>query len=72
MAGRLEGKPKHRAVFQFGHGNTVVCLLMILGVFAEDEALTADNYEMMDNRKFKLGIMAPMSGNVALVLYKCS
>ena len=71
MAGKMKGGQKHKVVVQVGHANTEVYLLMVLGVFTGDEKLTADNYEVMKNREFKLGIMSPMSGNVVLVLHKC-
>ena len=72
MAGKTPGSNSRKIVARFGHGNTVLPALYKLGLFLDKAPLLATNYEQMRDREFKVGKIAPMSGNFAFVLYKCS
>ena len=63
---------QYKVIARFAHGETLVPLLGKLGLFVDTKHLEGDNYDEMKNRKFKFGKLAPLSGNVAFVLYKCS
>ena len=56
---------------RFAHSAGVIGLLTTLGLFKDSVHLRADNYRDQTNRKFKMSDLVPMSGNIALVLYKC-
>ena len=60
-----------KAIFRFGHGETVISPLNKLGLFLERVPFTADNYKRLRDRVYRTGMIAPMGGNIAFVLYKC-
>ena len=60
-----------KLIARIGHVRTIGWPLTKLGLFLDKIPLKADNYESMRNRGFKIGKVAPMSGNFAFVLYKC-
>ena len=72
MTGKITGKPKRKVIGRFGHASTIFAPIHKLGLFIDKVPLQADNYEQMRDREFRFGNIAPMSGNIAFVLYKCS
>lgn len=62
------GKP--HGVFQFAHTGTVLPLLTLLGLYKDDKPLRADNFDEQANRTFRPSHIAPMSANIAFVLYE--
>ncbi|XP_013406197.1 multiple inositol polyphosphate phosphatase 1 [Lingula anatina] len=64
-----EGHPK--AVFQFGHAETIFPLFCLLGLFKDEVPLRADNFRVHRNRKFRSSVISPFAGNIAFVLYHC-
>ena len=72
MSGKTKRDGKRKFIGRFGHGGTILAPAYILGLFIDSVPLRADNYEQMRDRKFKFGNIAPMSGSIAFVLYRCS
>ncbi|KAG8435543.1 hypothetical protein GDO86_013469 [Hymenochirus boettgeri] len=58
-------------VMQFGHAETLLPLLALLGLFKDEKPLTADNFSMQSNRKFRSGQIVPYASNLVFVLYHC-
>ena len=64
-----------RGVFYFGHAETVVPVLAVLGLFRDRQPLRADMFDdrsLADARKFRTSAFAPFSVNVAFVLHDCA
>lgn len=61
-----------KTIFHFSHAETIIPLLCLMGLFKDAEPLLANNYEEHKNRLFKTAIIAPFSGNVAVVLFSCT
>nr|XP_006821711.1 PREDICTED: multiple inositol polyphosphate phosphatase 1-like [Saccoglossus kowalevskii] len=60
-------------VFRFGHAETFLPLLSILGLYKdEDNILRYDNYHSNRNRTFRTSKLSPFAGNIAFVLYSCT
>uniref|UniRef100_H2ZCE5 Multiple inositol polyphosphate phosphatase 1 n=1 Tax=Ciona savignyi TaxID=51511 RepID=H2ZCE5_CIOSA len=58
-------------VLRFGHAETLIPLLCLLGLYQDDVRLTAHNFPRhRHSRKFRTGTFSPFAGNVAIVLYK--
>ena len=60
-----------KAIFRFGHTETMLPLLSLLGLFKDHESLRADNYYMQQGRLFRTSQIAPFSTNIFFVLYAC-
>lgn len=54
---------------RFGHAETLIPLVSILGFFNETGKLHANNYHEKIDRKFRTAKIGPFSGNLAIVLY---
>lgn len=65
-------RTKKKAVFYFGHTETVIPMLSILGLFNDTEQLMADNYDRHRLRQFRTSRLSPFASNVAFVLSDCS
>ena len=65
-------KSTFRGVFRFTSSGTLVSLLTILGLFKDSVPLRADNYIQQNKRQFMISNIAPMSANIAFVLYACN
>ena len=61
-----------KAVFRFGHSETLLPLLSLLGLFKDHESLRADNYHTQQDRLFRTSLIAPFSSNIFFVLYACN
>nr|XP_002738932.1 PREDICTED: multiple inositol polyphosphate phosphatase 1-like [Saccoglossus kowalevskii] len=60
-------------VFRFGHAETLIPLLSILGLYKDEEIiLKYDNYHSNWNRTFRASKLSPFAGNIAFVLYSCT
>ena len=56
----------------FGHAETVLPLLTLLGLFQDDVQLGSDNYLYHKNtRRFRTSFITPFATNLALVAYNC-
>ncbi|XP_072335053.1 multiple inositol polyphosphate phosphatase 1b isoform X3 [Scyliorhinus torazame] len=62
----------HTAVLRFGHAETLLPVLTLMGYFKDDRPLLASNFEQQKHRKFKSGRISPFAANLLLVLYRCN
>ncbi|XP_041066297.1 multiple inositol polyphosphate phosphatase 1b [Carcharodon carcharias] len=62
----------HTAVLRFGHAETLLPVLTLMGYFKDDYPLLANNFEEQKNRKFRSGRISPFAANLILVLYQCN
>ncbi|XP_051883820.1 multiple inositol polyphosphate phosphatase 1b isoform X2 [Pristis pectinata] len=62
----------HTAVLRFGHAETLLPVLTLMGYFKDDHPLLANNFEEQKNRKFRSGQISPFAANLILVLYQCN
>ncbi|XP_069812379.1 multiple inositol polyphosphate phosphatase 1-like [Dendropsophus ebraccatus] len=58
-------------VMQFGHAETLLPLLALMGLFKDEKPLTADNFSTHLNQKFRSGRIVPYASNLVFVLYHC-
>ncbi|GAB1302326.1 Multiple inositol polyphosphate phosphatase 1 [Apodemus speciosus] len=58
-------------ILQFGHAETLLPLLSLMGYFKDKEPLTAYNFEEQVHRKFRSGRIVPYASNLIFVLYHC-
>jgi len=64
-----------RGVFYFGHAESFIPVLDVLGLFHDQEPLRADMFDspsLADARKFRTSTFAPFSANLAFVLHDCA
>uniref|UniRef100_A0A8C4NAN4 Multiple inositol polyphosphate phosphatase 1 n=1 Tax=Eptatretus burgeri TaxID=7764 RepID=A0A8C4NAN4_EPTBU len=59
------------AVLYFGHAETLIPLLSLLGLFRSQSDLTAANFTSQRHRLFRTSSFCPYSANLLLVLYSC-
>lgn len=55
----------------FTHSGTLLKLLAHLGLYKDENYLTANNFLLMSNRKYRTSKIDSFGTNVALILYKC-
>lgn len=56
----------------FGHAETVLPLLSLIGLFQDEVPLRSDNYlHHKDTRKFRTSFVTPFTTNLAFVAYTC-
>ena len=60
-----------KGAFYFGHTETMVPLVSLLGLFNYSEPLRHDNYHRHTSRQFRTSHVSPFSTNLAFVLHKC-
>ena len=60
-----------KAIFHFSHAETIIPLVCLMGLFKDNEALLANNYQKQKDRQFRTANFAPFSGNIAFVLFSC-
>lgn len=58
-------------ILQFGHAETLLPLLSLMGYFKDKEPLTAYNFEEQVHREFRSGHIVPYASNLIFVLYHC-
>ncbi|KAM9618168.1 multiple inositol polyphosphate phosphatase 1 isoform 2-T2 [Trichechus inunguis] len=58
-------------ILQFGHAETLLPLLSLMGYFKDREPLTAYNYKEQMHRKFRSGHIVPYASNLIFLLYHC-
>lgn len=56
---------------QVGHGETLLPLLTLLGLFKDIKPLTSDNFAEQAARAFRSGYIVPYAGNLVMVLHSC-
>jgi len=68
----VDNKSYTKALFQFGHSETVLSLVTLLGLYKDSFALKSSNYASQGvNRVFRTTQISPFATNVGMVLYKC-
>ncbi|KAM3912538.1 multiple inositol polyphosphate phosphatase 1 [Leptodactylus fuscus] len=58
-------------VMHFGHAETLLPLLALMGLFKDEKPLTADNFSMHLEQRFRSGRIVPYASNLVFVLYHC-
>lgn len=58
-------------VMQFGHAETLLPLLALMGLFKDEKPLTADSFCSQSEQKFRSGRIVPYASNLVFVLYHC-
>ncbi|XP_056386015.1 multiple inositol polyphosphate phosphatase 1 isoform X2 [Hyla sarda] len=58
-------------VMQFGHAETLLPLLALMGLFKDEKPLMADNFSTHLDQKFRSGRIVPYASNLVFVLYHC-
>ncbi|KAG7280072.1 hypothetical protein CRUP_018028 [Coryphaenoides rupestris] len=59
------------ATIQVGHGETLLPLLSLLGLYKDPAPPTADNYAQQHGRSFRTSGIVPYAANMLFVLYDC-
>nr|XP_023025072.1 multiple inositol polyphosphate phosphatase 1 [Leptinotarsa decemlineata] len=60
-----------RVTVYFSHSGTILKMLAHLGLYKDEEVLTAKNYEHMSGRKWRTSLIDSFGSNIAFVLYGC-
>uniref|UniRef100_A0A1B0CIG4 Multiple inositol polyphosphate phosphatase 1 n=1 Tax=Lutzomyia longipalpis TaxID=7200 RepID=A0A1B0CIG4_LUTLO len=60
-----------RVVAFFAHSTIIELFLTSIGLAEDEMDLRADNYEEMENRKWRTSLLAPFAGNLAVVGFTC-
>ncbi|KAJ8931672.1 hypothetical protein NQ314_015388 [Rhamnusium bicolor] len=55
----------------FTHSGTLLKILAHLGLYKEDQHLTAKNYDKMKSRKWRTSVIDSFATNLAFVLFNC-
>ncbi|XP_028916135.1 multiple inositol polyphosphate phosphatase 1 [Ornithorhynchus anatinus] len=72
IAEKQSGQPiSSPAILHFGHAETLLPLLSLMGYFKDKEPLTAYNFKEQAQRKFRSGRIVPYASNLIFVLYHC-
>ncbi|XP_060077727.1 multiple inositol polyphosphate phosphatase 1-like [Ylistrum balloti] len=66
-----EGQSYTVGTFRFGHAETLLPIYSALSLFHDSTPLLASNYNAHRNRTYRTSKIAPFSGNIYPVLYKC-
>eukprot|EP01122_Echinamoeba_exundans_P014807 TRINITY_DN6791_c0_g1_i1.p1 TRINITY_DN6791_c0_g1~~TRINITY_DN6791_c0_g1_i1.p1 ORF type:complete len:554 (+),score=71.50 TRINITY_DN6791_c0_g1_i1:1-1662(+) len=72
---KIEGHPDveyERARLRFAHAETIIPFLTIMGIFNDSTKLSAfSSKEDIRARKYRISLMSPFAGNIAIMLYDC-
>ncbi|KAJ3608220.1 hypothetical protein NHX12_025270 [Muraenolepis orangiensis] len=68
---RLGQELPEAATVQVGHGETLLPLLSLLGLYKDPVPPTADNYSQQHGRSFRTSGIVPYAANMLFVLYDC-
>lgn len=69
----VRGDDVPKAEFRFGHTETILPLMALLGLYQDQSQLTADaSPETIDQRLWNTSKIAPFSANLAFVLHECA
>ncbi|XP_057666688.1 multiple inositol polyphosphate phosphatase 1 isoform X1 [Diorhabda carinulata] len=60
-----------RVNIYFTHSGTILKLLAHLGLYKDEETLTAKNYDTSSNRKWKTSLIDTFGSNLAFVTFEC-
>ncbi|KAJ3038869.1 PHOsphatase [Rhizophlyctis rosea] len=66
------GKRYKKGIFRFGHAETNVFLMSLMGLYKDDKSLTANmTHEHVQNRKFRLSDITPFASNIIYEVVSC-
>ena len=65
-------KSQNKVIVRVGYFVQLLTFLDRLGLFINEPMLKADDFLKVSDRKYKVGKLAPFSGNIAFVLYECN
>ncbi|XP_076024044.1 multiple inositol polyphosphate phosphatase 1-like [Genypterus blacodes] len=68
---RTEEAPPEPASILVGHGETLLPLLSLLGLYKDQTPPTAQNYNTQHSRSFRTSRIVPYAANLLFVLYDC-
>ena len=69
---RARGESDRAAALVFSHGETLLPLMTRLGLFADQDALTASlSLPQRARRNFRTGSIIPMAANLLFILFEC-
>lgn len=71
MLYHLNSKTRPFAVTYFAHSTLIQTMITSLDWYKDDEVLTADNYNNMVDRKWKISKIDPFAANLVAVKYDC-
>ncbi|ALC43578.1 Mipp1 [Drosophila busckii] len=71
MLKHLSTPASPQVVAYFAHSAGLQTLLTGLGVSRDDVKLTADNFDIMSNRRWQISKLGPFAGNFVAVKYSC-
>ncbi|KAL1497696.1 hypothetical protein ABEB36_008614 [Hypothenemus hampei] len=64
--------PYPKTTIYFSHSGTLLKLLAHLGLYKDEQPLTAENFENMRNRKWRTSLIDSFATNLAFILYNCN
>ena len=65
------GNNTQNGTFYFAHSGTILKLLAYLSVFDDVVEMKSDNFDQMNQRKWRTSEIGPFGSNIAFVLQKC-
>ncbi|XP_059892921.1 multiple inositol polyphosphate phosphatase 1b [Gadus macrocephalus] len=68
---RLGQELPEAVTVQVGHGETLLPLLSLLGLYKDPAPPTADNYSQQHGRSFRTSEIVPYAANMLFILYDC-
>lgn len=71
MLYQLNSKTQPFAVTYFAHSTLIQTVITALGWFKDNEALTANNYDSMADRQWRISKIDPFAGNLVAIKYDC-
>lgn len=71
MAEHFDSKEQPNVVVYFGHSTGVQTLISALGINKDEVALLANNYDKLEQRKWKTSNIDPFAANFLAVKYQC-
>ena len=70
MVKNLQSEDSPKVTAYFTHASAIQLFLTALGYAKDNDALRADNYNLMKYRKFKSSVLSPFASNIAVVKYE--
>ena len=62
---------KEKGAFWFGHAETLLPLMCILGLYKDSKPLRSDNFAFQQDRQFKTNRFLSFSSNIGILLLDC-
>ncbi|RHZ50270.1 hypothetical protein Glove_502g7 [Diversispora epigaea] len=69
----LDGKSQLKSILKFGHAETILFLITMIGLFQDTQPLKSDKYFLQVNsQKFRTSKIAPFGSNIYFEIYNCT